>query len=126
MTATTTNHKEFAELLDQAVQRAKRETALHRMLVWLLALRQVFADLTAGRRQAYEHLMHAEQAIARGDAPAALERIGLAKGLLTALLLALVIHGVLTQATDEFRRPAGRITVRVARRGRADSLNSIV
>lgn len=95
-----------------------RQLRLHRLFFWTATLRDIFTDLTTRRHAAYEQLMLCEAAVERGDRAAALDRLASAKGLLALLMLALVLHGLLTGSDDAMRRPRGGSAVKVVRQAR--------
>ena len=98
---------------DRAEKRAAMETATQPMWVWLKMLRQLTSRLKSyidGRdNELYQQLMLLEEDVAAGrDKAAILERIGRAKGILTAVFLGLVLQGVVLGAVgagESLRRP---------------------
>lgn len=112
----------------KAFEQRLRQLKLSRLFYWTGTLHDIFADMRRERQEAYEQVMQLEGDLGRIElSPAQSEqlayRIASLKGMLTLLMLALVLHGIAGDASDEMRRPASIRTVRTVRnvrRGREE------
>ena len=104
---------------DRAYNRSREERATGKLSVWIWMLRGMCRRLEervdAREKELYQQLMLLEEDVAAGrDKAAILERIGRAKGILTAVFLGLVLQGVVLGAVgagESLRRPPTAVRV---------------
>ena len=102
--------------LAELTGRARAKPGWGGVRLWTGMLGLITGDLRARNDEVYRELMRLEEDVQAGrDRAGLLERIGKAKGLLSVVFFALVLHAIALSAVgegDAVRRSSGRVRVR--------------